>query len=138
MLVHYTDGGGTPETLTSNVLDPVLDLNGQNGAVTAQSQPDGAASVHVSTSANETLTGGSGVDVFQFAKSFGHDTVEHFTAGEDVIELQSGLFSSLDDLLAHHAVQVGSDVVIGDAAGDTLTLKGVMLDKLHASDFHIV
>ena len=148
VIVTYTDGGGTPETLTSNVLDPVLDVNGQNAAVAVQSQPDapasvqqsqpdGTASVHLSTSANETLTGGSGVDVFRFAKDFGHDTVEHFTAGEDVIELQSGLFSSIDDLLAHHAVQVGSDVVISDAAGDMLTLKGVTLDKLHASDFHL-
>ena len=137
VIVTYTDGGGTPETLVSNVLDPVLDLNAQHAGAAVQSQPDGAASVHVSTSANETLTGGSGVDVFRFAKSFGHDTVEHFTAGEDVIELQSGLFSSIDDLLAHHAVQVGSDVVISDAAGDTLTLKGVALDKLHATDFHL-
>ena len=61
-----------------------------------------------------------------------------FTPGQDVLEFHAGVFSSIDDLLQHHAVQVGSDVVISDGAGDTLTLKGVALASLHASDFHIV
>jgi hypothetical protein len=61
-----------------------------------------------------------------------------FTPGQDVLEFHAGVFSSIDDLLQHHAVQVGSDVVISDGAGDTLTLKGVALTNLHASDFHIV
>jgi hypothetical protein len=46
------------------------------------------------------------------------------------------VFSSIEDLLQHHAAQVGSDVVISDGVGDTLTLKNMALANLHASDFH--
>jgi hypothetical protein len=108
-----------------------------NAQALSLSRPDGAASVHVSTSANETLTGGSGVDVFRFAKLFGHDTVEHFTAGEDLIELDHGAFADVSDVLAH-ASQVGSDVVIGLDSQDSILLKNVALQSLHASDFHFV
>ncbi|PPB79364.1 hypothetical protein LV82_02972, partial [Albidovulum inexpectatum] len=43
--------------------------------------------------------------------------------------------TNLADLMANHIAQVGADVVIDDQAGNTITLTGVNLANLDASDF---
>ncbi|PPB79351.1 hypothetical protein LV82_02978, partial [Albidovulum inexpectatum] len=43
--------------------------------------------------------------------------------------------TNLADLMANHIAQVGADVVIDDLAGNTITLTGVSLANLDASDF---
>jgi serralysin len=86
---------------------------------------------------NDTLTGGAGNDTFVFRAALGHDTINDFVSGQDVIELHDGLFANANAALAA-AHQVGADVVITVDANDNITLHNFALANLHASDFHIV
>ena len=83
------------------------------------------------------LTGGGGNDTFIFDAGFNHDQITDFNgrgaSTGDVIAFAAGLFTGFDEMMAH-AVQVGSDVII-TAAGDSLTLVGVLRSALDASDF---
>lgn len=85
----------------------------------------------------DTMTGGGGADTFVFASGDGHDTIEDFDPAEsDVIDLSAVTqITSFSDLTANHMEQMGSDVVIDDGAGDTITLKDVTLASLSAGQF---
>ncbi|HEX8168093.1 MAG TPA: hypothetical protein VF601_20170, partial [Beijerinckiaceae bacterium] len=95
--------------------------------------------ITISGSGNQ-IAGGAGADTLVFRVGFGSAAVVDYTIGDDSINFQSGTFSSIDDLLQNHAAQVGTDVVITDIAGDTLTLRSVALAEVqaHASDFHLI
>ncbi|MGH1575158.1 M10 family metallopeptidase C-terminal domain-containing protein [Methylobacterium sp. P31] len=86
---------------------------------------------------NDTLTGNAGHDTFVFNPSFGNETVTDFKPGTDVVQFDHSLFANFDAVYAH-AQQVGADTVIIYDANDTVTLKGVVLANLHASDFHFL
>jgi len=86
----------------------------------------------------DLLIGGSQADTFAFGSSFGQDSVADFIAAEgDLIEFDSMVFADFDAVLAS-AQDVGSDAVITSASGDTLTLEGVTIASLQASDFAFV
>ena len=98
--------------------------------------PSGAAANDVVTAApaTTTLSGGVGADTFQFAPSFGHDTIVDFTEGEDKIDFDPAIFATIDDILAH-TQQVGSDTVITVDQASSVTLTNVDMSTLSASDF---
>ena len=85
---------------------------------------------------NNSLTGGGGNNTFIFAPNFGQDTIADFHPGEDTIQIDHTVFADFNDLMTH-ALAVGSDTVISDAANDSITLKSVALANLHASDFNL-
>jgi len=91
-----------------------------------------------STAGNDIFVDPGHSDTFVFAPNFGQDTVSGFKASgpsHDVIQFSKSVFDSFADVLAH-ATQSGHNVVIADAAGDTLTLKNVKLGALEKHDFH--
>ena len=88
----------------------------------------------------DILSGDSGADAFVFGASFGHDTVTDFTAtgaGHDRILLLSSMFADFAAVQSH-LTQSGSDVVISDGLGDTLTLSNLLTTDLSAGDFTFV
>jgi hypothetical protein len=93
-----------------------------------------------STSANEQFSGGKGVDKFVFEPNFGNDVIFNFQlagTGHDVIEFSHTVFSDLAAVLSH-ATQIGTDVVIADGGGNSVTLKNVSMAKLPYADIHII
>jgi serralysin len=110
---------------------------------------------------NDRLTGGEGNDTFVFAPGSGHDVVTDFSpsshpvieelagslpqflqplfdfAKGDQIEFDGGVFHDFRDVLAA-SHQVGNDTVITMSANDSITLQGVNMHNLHASDFLFV
>jgi VCBS repeat-containing protein len=85
---------------------------------------------------DDQMTGGNGNDRFIFQANFGHDVITDFDHG-DQLQFDHTVFANFNDVLAH-AHQVGHDVLITDAAGDSLTLTGVQLSTLRGSDFLFV
>lgn len=69
---------------------------------------------------DDVLIGGSGKDTFRFAPGDGHDVIRDFSAGDAIdiyAYLKSGMSPSIQD--------VGDDVVLSFANGDSITLMGV-------------
>jgi Ca2+-binding RTX toxin-like protein len=83
---------------------------------------------------DDTLTGGLGADTFVFDFGGGNDTVTDFTGGQDVCSFDASAFADFDALIAS-AVQSGADTVITVDADQSVTLNGVTLSALQASDF---
>lgn len=87
---------------------------------------------------DDSLVGGFGFDDFVFSGNFGADTIDGFNAvdGREDINL-AGVTSitSFTDLSANHMNQVGSNVVIDDGNGNTVTLLNTALASLDAGDF---
>jgi Ca2+-binding RTX toxin-like protein len=84
---------------------------------------------------NDTVTGGAASDTFVFHADHSADVFKGFQAG-DHVDLRDSADHSFADLVANgHIVQVGTDVVISDGAGTSLTLTGVELANLGQSDF---
>ncbi len=93
----------------------------------------------------DTLTGGGGSDTFFFNTKYKKDIITDFDAKfdpnvegdtHDIINLH-GLKSvkNWNDLSKNHMTQKGDDVVINGKNGDVLTLKGVDIQDLDATDF---
>jgi len=91
---------------------------------------------------DDTMTGGNGADRFVFdyvnGVGFGHDVITDFDTKNDRLVVDHNFWGSFGDVQAH-AVQVGANVVLtSDFDGNTLTLQGVKLASLTASDFIFV
>ncbi|HEY4030026.1 MAG TPA: calcium-binding protein [Caulobacteraceae bacterium] len=82
---------------------------------------------------NNILTGGNGDDSFVFGPTFGQDVITDFKPGADHIAFE-GAFANF---AAVHAAmhQVGGNTVIEMDATHEITLMGVSMASLHASDF---
>jgi Ca2+-binding RTX toxin-like protein len=83
----------------------------------------------------DQLTGGNGPDIFLFRPHFGANTITDFDTHNDSIQFDKSLFTSVSDILAHHATDTAGGVVIDDGLGDTVTLQGVHLAQLSTSSF---
>ena len=87
---------------------------------------------------DDLLTGGLQADLFVFTDGFGNDTIADFasTWNAEKIDLSGvAAITGFTDLSNNHMNQVGSDVVIDDGAGNTITLENVGLGELDAGDF---
>ena len=83
---------------------------------------------------NDILTGGRGLDVFVFGPGFGRDVITDFRSADDDIRLVGAGFVDFNDVLAR-ATQVGANVLITSAAGDSLQLNNIQVGSLQSSDF---
>lgn len=87
---------------------------------------------------NVTIFGNGGEDTFVFKPNFGNATIADFDVNHDKIDISRALFDSIPDILAAAApTNSGHDTIITDAAHNTITLKGVTVAQLQASDFHL-
>ena len=90
---------------------------------------------------NYTITGNALSDTFVFGPTIGQDVITNFKSTSwwtnDVLQFSSNTFSDFATVL-NHAAQVGSDVVIGVDATDSVTLKNFQLANLHQNNIHIV
>ena len=81
----------------------------------------------------DVLSGGAGDDLFRFASGDGADTIADFADGEDRIDLSGHTgITGFSDLAIR---QSSGGVVIDLGGGDQITLSGVMVSALDASDF---
>ncbi|MDE0538734.1 MAG: calcium-binding protein [Rhodospirillales bacterium] len=96
---------------------------------------DGADTIEGGTT-DDTLTGGGGADTFVFDQDSGHDTVTDFSQAEgDQIDLSA--FTDITSPGDLRGYQAGDAAVIflGFNGGGSITLEGVQISDLSASDF---
>ncbi|MCK1586910.1 Ig-like domain-containing protein [Bradyrhizobium sp. 169] len=128
----------TQHNFTSMATDVAGNVGHSSGAAIYGS---GGNDSIVSTSGNDLLAGGNGMDKFVFAIAmFGKDVITDFVStgkSHDILQFDHSIFATAADAL-NHAAQLGKDVIIAFDVADTLTLTGVHLNQLTASDFHIV
>ena len=122
-------GAGT-DTLVGGAGNDVLD--GGKG-IDSLSAGDGNDTL-LGGAGDDVLTGGRGNDVFVFGANFGHDIITDFKNVEDDIRFEGAGFTSFSDMLSH-AAQVGTNVVITNAVGDSLQLNNIQLSSLQSADF---
>lgn len=87
---------------------------------------------------DDILRGGRGQDTFMFIEGTGHDKICDFNPMSAFERIDVSWMPSLtgyNDLLHNHMTQEGEDVVIDAGDGDMLTLVGIHIDDLDASDF---
>jgi Ca2+-binding RTX toxin-like protein len=139
--VYLSNGDGTFHPVFSPQSAPGIastSASPANFGTPKQAASSAPGSLQLSSSGNETLIGTEGKDtfVFDFGK-MGHDLVTNFQAGSDTIELDNVNFSTFHELQAlMHSV--GPDVTIDLSASESVTLAGVTIDSLHASNFIIL
>ena len=87
---------------------------------------------------NDILTGNFNADTFVFADGHGDDVITDFEATNPFEKIDLSAVTAIDDfddLVADHMSQVGPDVLIETGGGDRITLIGVSVGDLDASDF---
>ncbi len=91
---------------------------------------------------NDKLTGGYGRDTFVFTEGFGDDTITDFDTSEDIIQIDSDIFSDFNDLMANAEDTGGwfwwDDEVTITADNGSITLDNVELNELSADNFIFV
>jgi len=87
-------------------------------------------------SGDDHLTGSSGKDLFVIAQPIRYDTIYSFNASEDQIDLigYTG-FANFEDVQRHLAEDSAGNAVITLADGQSITLSGVPVSSLSASNF---
>jgi Ca2+-binding RTX toxin-like protein len=120
-------GNELANKLTGNAGANVLDGGAGNDTI------DGGAGndTIIGGTGDDRLTGGVGVDLFRFAPHSGHDVITGFGAGgeKDVIDIATYKSAGLTPTLH----EVGSDLVITFATGDSITVLGVHAHDLVAT-----
>ena len=91
----------------------------------------------ISSSGNQTMTGGAGADTFVFAGTIGHDTIADFTHAVDKINIDHNVIADYATLISLTDDTSGSSVVTVDA-NNSITLANVLKTALTANDFHFV
>ncbi|MEM0899248.1 MAG: calcium-binding protein [Pseudomonadota bacterium] len=128
------NGGGGNDTLNGLAGNDALNGGGGNDTLEGRSGNDtlnGGAG-------NDTLSGNGSNDVFVFTGAFGNDVITDFeatNANEDIDLSGVASIFGINDLINNHMSQVGSNVVIDDLGGNTITLQNVNIADLDASDF---
>jgi Ca2+-binding RTX toxin-like protein len=136
------DGGAGDDVLKGGAGNDTLNGGENNDHLEGDSGDD----ILDGGAGNDRLFGGGGNDIFVFAFGHGHDKIEDFTAGvtnvADKIDL-SGFAISTDDLFGPDQSLItqdgGNTVIQLDVdANDSLTLMGVNMANLTASDFILI
>ena len=83
---------------------------------------------------NDVLTGGAGVDTFEFDSQFGNVTITDFDPSEDVIQFNPALFANYSAVIAS-TQQNGATTIITFDANDTITLTNVATASLSPANF---
>jgi hypothetical protein len=88
---------------------------------------------------NDVLTGGAGRDTFVVNAGNGNDIVTDFQAGAggDILQLNNTGLKTFTDVTAAMK-QVGTDLVLTIAGGETITLENTNLQNLAAANVNIV
>jgi Ca2+-binding RTX toxin-like protein len=84
-----------------------------------------------------TFEGGGTSDTFSFGGAFGNGTIADFAPGADLIYLASNQFADFAAVQSH-AAQVGGSTVITLDSSNSITLRGVALASLNASEFRFL
>ncbi|MEE8370502.1 MAG: hypothetical protein V3R73_00045, partial [Sphingomonadales bacterium] len=114
-----------------NGLDDAVDYNFQGGGGNDTITTAGGDDTLTGGLGDDTLTGGGGADVFVFNGTFGDDTIKDFEDGVDLLDFSSsGL--SFGDLAVSAS---GSDTLIEDGLGNSITLVGINPADITADDF---
>jgi VCBS repeat-containing protein len=87
----------------------------------------------------DTLTGGKGVDTFEFTGHFGNNIITNYNPSNDVIALDHTEFASLGAITATQPTGTHNTVIApaGDTA-DTITLIGINPSQLHVDASHFL
>jgi Ca2+-binding RTX toxin-like protein len=113
-------------------------LSQPGAASPAQTVAPASGNVFVGSSGNDVLTGAGANDTFVFAfGNTGHEIINNFQPSSDTIEFDNVDFTTFQQLQALMQPS-GSDVVINLSASESVTLHGVTMDTLHASNFAIL
>jgi Tol biopolymer transport system component len=123
--VNAVRGSSSGDILSGNSSANILDGQGGNDVL------DGRGG-------NDLLIGGTGADTFVYAVGGGIDRIADFNRGEgDRIDLTGvpGVYSLADILALATSANEGANTRITFGEGDSLTLSGVSLASLVASDF---
>jgi len=115
-------GGNGNDILDGGEGDDIL--NGGNGI-----------DILIGGTGNDTVTGSNGVDIIVFGPDFGHDVITDFA--NDLIRFDHVLFANFAAVKAKSA-QLGADTIITFDAANTVTLVGISLASLDATDFQFV
>jgi Ca2+-binding RTX toxin-like protein len=133
------NGGNSGDTVTSSVgADLMHGANGKDlligGSGPDKMFGDNGSDTLVAGSGADTMTGGGSPDLFVFGYDAHDQKVTDFDPRSDQIEIHPGRVDNFADLraLMH---QDGKDVVIQFDSAHTITLTGVSLGSLHASQF---
>ncbi|WP_051588326.1 calcium-binding protein [Actibacterium mucosum] len=135
-------GGGDDTVFGGDGVDIILGgaggdvLNGENGndiivGGEGRDEITGGAG-------DDVLIGQGGTDLFIFADGWGDDRITDFDASStgDVVVLRDvASITDYNDLVAHHMLQWGNNVLIHDGMGNTITLVGYELNELESGDF---
>ena len=115
-------GNGDDNTITGNAGNNVLSgLGGDDYLIGGKGK--------------DVFIGGAGEDLFDFRKGTGHDVVNDFVDGEDVIF--TPFAANEADLLANHLVEKNGGVLVS-YGNDSLFIKGVTLAQLDENDFFTI
>jgi Ca2+-binding RTX toxin-like protein len=98
---------------------------------------DGGAGndILVGGTGDDTITFGGGYDLMVFNRGDGNDVVTDFRSGQDVIQISGEVgIASFSDI-GSHATQVGTNLVIHLATGDSITLNNTTLSGVASHDF---
>ena len=92
------------------------------------------SNVLMGLASNDVLTGGAGVDTFEFESQFGNVTITDFDASEDVIQFNPALFANYSAVIAS-TQQNGANTIITFDANDTITLTNVATASVSPANF---
>jgi len=133
------NGGNSGDTVTSSAGADVMHGNNGKDLLIGGNGPDnmfgdnGSDTLVAGTGA-DTMTGGNSPDLFVFGYGAHDQKITDFDTKTDQIEIHPGMVDNWSDLRALMQ-QDGKDVVIAFDSTHTITLTGVSLNSLHASDF---
>jgi hypothetical protein len=139
--VYLSNGDGTfhaifsPQAVSSSAS---TSLSQPGVGSTDQTAMPATSNVFVGSSGNDVLTGTGANDTFVFAfGNTGHEVINNFQPSSDTIEFDNVNFATFQQLQALMQPS-GSDVVVNLSASESVTLHGVTIDALHASNFVIL
>lgn len=124
-------GGKGDDTLVGTDHDDIMHGRGGNDTLSGKAGAD----ILNGGTGSDLLVGGAGNDVFIFRTGSGNDAIRDFVSGDKIDLSHFSATTNFVDLVKNHMEQIGADVLIDQAGGDTLIIRHVLVDNLHASDF---